>query len=105
MKRAITYSTKIRTLATLEVFLTSMVGIYDVLLLPGGTLKYNERAVQSSRILKPLSAIMLVYVGIRSRNLQSSANALSLILPVVYATDVKIIVEFGAIQIRNFKVL
>ena len=44
--------------------------------------------VQSSRILKPLSAIMLVYFGIRSRNLQSNVNALSLILP-VYATDVK----------------
>ena len=63
-----------------------------------------QRAAQSSAILKPLSAIILLYLGIISKNPDFNVIALSLILP-VYAFEINMIAEFGATHTKNFIVL
>ena len=70
-------------------------------LFPGGTMKCMQRAAQSSRILKSLSVVMLLYLGIISKNSDFSVIALSLILP-VYAFEINVITEFGVTQTKNF---
>ena len=70
----------------------------------GDTMKCMQRVAQSSTILKPLSAIILLHLGIISKNPDFNVIALSLILP-VYAFEIKVIAEFGATQTKNFSVL
>ena len=57
---------KIRTFSVEEVLLKSA-RVLSTPLLPGGTMKCMLRATQSSTILKYLSAITVLYLGIMSK--------------------------------------
>ena len=73
-------------------------------LFPGGTMKCMKQTAQSSTILKPLSAIMLLYLEIISENSDFSVIASPLILP-VYAFEINVMAEFGATQTKNLSML
>ena len=102
--RLVTCSTKILTLAIALVLLISVGVICDAPLLPGATVKCRHRAVHSSKILNPLSAIILLYLSNISKKTHFRVISLSLILP-VYAFDKNVIAEFGATQTKNLSVL
>lgn len=100
----ITYSTSVQTLTTAEVLLTSAWVIWVALPVPSGTIKCMQRAAKSPKILKFLSAIILLYHWIISKHSDFSLIHLLLIFS-KYIFEINVIAEYGAKQTPNVKVL
>jgi len=103
-RRRITCSTIIRRLAMRLVFITAAVVIWEMPRFVGGTDNVTCRMSQSDWIKNPLSAIISSYWSSPSKKPLERVTWVSEWRP-GYAGETKVIAEFGATAMRNFRVL